>query len=47
MITKKDVLTYNFNDNVNLETENNLEVIVIDNVGNSATFEAQFFRKQP
>jgi len=44
---KKDVLTYNFNDNVNLETENNLKVIVIDNVGNSATFEAKFFRKQP
>ncbi|MCG2418893.1 M23 family metallopeptidase [Aequorivita sp. F47161] len=44
---KKDVLTYNFNDNINLETENNLKVIVIDNVGNSATFEAQFFRKQP
>jgi len=44
---KKDVLTYNFNDNVNLETENNLKVIVIDNVGNSATFEAKFFRKEP
>ncbi|CAM3391508.1 M23 family metallopeptidase [Aequorivita lipolytica] len=44
---KKDVLSYNFNDNVNLETENNLKVIVIDNVGNSATFEAKFFRKQP
>lgn len=44
---KTDVLTYNFNDNVNLETENNLKVIVIDNVGNSATFEAKFFRKQP
>lgn len=44
---KKNVLTYNFNDNVNLETENNLKLIVIDNVGNSATFEAKFFRKQP
>jgi hypothetical protein len=44
---KKDVLTYNFNDNVNLETENNFKLIVIDNVGNSATFEAKFFRKQP
>ncbi len=43
---KKDVLTYNFNDNVNLETENNFKLIVIDNVGNSATFEAKFFRKQ-
>ena len=44
---KKNVLTYNFNDNVNLETENNLKLIVIDNVGNSATFEAKFFRKHP
>lgn len=43
---KKDVLTYNFNDNVTLETENNFKLIVIDNVGNSATFEAKFFRKQ-
>lgn len=44
---KTDVLVYNFNDNVNLETENNLKLIVIDNVGNSATFEAKFFRKHP
>ncbi len=44
---KKDVLTYNFNDNVNLDTENNFKLIVIDNVGNSATFEAKFFRKRP
>ena len=44
---KKDVLTYNFNDNINLESENNLKVIVTDNVGNSATFEAKFFRKHP
>ena len=44
---KKNVLTYNFNDNVNLESENNLKLIVIDNVGNSTTFETKFFRKQP
>lgn len=44
---KKDVLTYNFNDNVNLDSENNLKVIVTDNVGNSTTFEAKFFRKHP
>lgn len=44
---KKDLLTYNFNDNVILDTENNLKVIVTDNVGNSATFEANFFRKHP
>jgi len=43
---KKDVLTYNFGDDVVLDTENNLKVIVVDNVGNSATFEATFFRKQ-
>ncbi len=42
---KKDVLTYDFNDNIISETENNLKVIVTDNVGNSTTFEATFFRK--
>ncbi|MEL6812919.1 MAG: M23 family metallopeptidase [Bacteroidota bacterium] len=43
---KKDVLVYDFDDNIVTETENNLKVIVVDNVGNSATFEATFFRKQ-
>ena len=43
---KKDVLVYDFNDNIITETENKLKVIVVDNVGNSATFEATFFRKQ-
>jgi hypothetical protein len=42
---KKDVLTYNFNDNIIVDTENKLNIIVTDNVGNSATFEATFFRK--
>lgn len=42
---KTDVLTYDFDDAVVNETENNLKVIVVDNVGNSATFEATFFRK--
>ncbi len=42
---KNDVLTYDFGDAINTETENNLKLIVIDNVGNSATFEAKFFRK--
>lgn len=42
---KKDVLTYDFNDNIILETKNNLKVIVIDNVGNNTTFETIFFRK--
>lgn len=44
---KKDVLTYDFDDAVVTDSENNLKVIVLDNVGNSATFEATFFRKQP
>lgn len=43
---KKNLLTYDFGDAINEETENNLQLIVIDNVGNSATFEAKFFRKQ-
>ncbi len=43
---KDGSLTYNFDDGVNTETENNLKLIVIDNVGNSATFETKFFRKQ-
>lgn len=42
---KTDVLTYDFEDNVISETENNLKLIVTDNVGNNATFEATFFRK--
>lgn len=43
---KKNLLTYSFKDDINQETENNLKLIVVDNVGNSATFEAKFFRKQ-
>jgi hypothetical protein len=39
------MLTYDFDDKVITETENNLKVIVTDNVGNSSTFEATFFRK--
>lgn len=42
---KKDTLTYDFSDNASTATENNLKVIVTDNVGNSTTFEATFFRK--
>ncbi len=42
---KKDVLTYDFGDNIISESENNLKLIVVDNVGNNATFEATFFRK--
>lgn len=42
---KKDVLVYDFKDNIVTDAENNLKVIVVDNVGNSTTFEATFFRK--
>ncbi len=42
---KKDVLTYDFDDNIISESENNLKLIVVDNVGNNTTFEATFFRK--
>ena len=42
---KKNVLVYDFDDAIVDDTENNLKLIVIDNVGNSATFEATFFRK--
>lgn len=42
---KTNLLTYDFADAINDETENNLKLVVIDNVGNSATFEAKFFRK--
>ena len=42
---KTKMLTHDFNDNVVTDTENNLKVIVTDNVGNSSTFEATFFRK--
>ncbi len=42
---KNNTLTHNFSDAVLTETENKLKVIVTDNVGNSSTFEAIFFRK--
>lgn len=42
---KKNVLTYDFDDAIISESENNLKIIVTDNVGNNTTFEAQFFRK--
>ncbi|MEM5564907.1 M23 family metallopeptidase [Psychroserpens sp. AS72] len=42
---KRDTLTYDFDDNINTETENNLKIIVTDNVGNNTTFESTFFRK--
>jgi len=42
---KTNMLVHNFNDNVITDTENKLKVIVTDNVGNSSTFEATFYRK--
>jgi hypothetical protein len=42
---KTNTLTHDFNDNIVSDTENNLKIIVTDNVGNSSTFEATFFRK--
>ncbi|TCK69058.1 peptidase M23-like protein [Winogradskyella wandonensis] len=42
---KTNTLTHDFNDNIVTDTENNLKIIVTDNVGNSSTFEATFYRK--
>lgn len=42
---KTKTLTFDFNDNVVNDTKNELKLIVTDNVGNSTTFEATFFRK--
>ena len=42
---KDNTLTFDFNDDIIKDTKNELKVIVTDNVGNSATFEATFFRK--
>ena len=42
---KTNTLTHDFNDNIVKETKNELKIIVTDNVGNSSTFEAIFYRK--
>ena len=42
--TKK--ITHNFSDGIVAEGANDLKLIVTDNVGNSTTFEAHFFRSQ-
>ena len=42
---KTKTLVHDFNDNVVRDTKNELKIIVTDNVGNSSTFEATFFRK--
>lgn len=43
---KKNRISYDFKDNVSNETEQKLQIEVVDNVGNIATFEATIFRKQ-
>ena len=42
---KKNLLTFDFADDINEGAEYNLKLIVTDNVGNSSTFEATFYRK--
>ncbi|WP_300435277.1 M23 family metallopeptidase [Christiangramia sp.] len=42
---KNNTLTHYFSDNVLTETENDLKLIVTDNVGNTNTYTAKFFRK--
>ncbi|MDX1542492.1 MAG: M23 family metallopeptidase [Christiangramia sp.] len=43
---KNNTLTHYFSDGVVTETENDLKVIVTDNVGNTTTYTAKFFRKE-
>ncbi len=42
---KTNTLTYDFSDTVIKEAAHNLKVVVLDNAGNSATFERLFYRK--
>ena len=42
---KTNSLIHDFNDNIIKDTKNELKIIVTDNVGNSSTFEAIFYRK--
>ncbi|MDC1504063.1 M23 family metallopeptidase [Winogradskyella sp.] len=42
---KTNTLIHDFNDGIIKDTKNELKIIVTDNVGNSSTFEATFFRK--
>lgn len=42
---KTNTLVHDFNDNIVKDTKNELKIIVTDNVGNSSTFEAIFYRK--
>jgi len=42
---KNNTLTHYFSDDILTETENDLKVIVTDNVGNTTTYTAKFYRK--
>jgi hypothetical protein len=42
---KTKTLTHDFNDKIVKGTKNELKIIVTDNIGNSSTFEATFYRK--
>ena len=42
---KTNTITYNFDDRILDHQQCALKVVVTDNVGNSTTFEADFFRK--
>ncbi|HSP11999.1 MAG TPA: M23 family metallopeptidase [Salegentibacter sp.] len=42
---KNNTLTHNFDDGMVTDSENDFKLIVTDNVGNSSTYEAKFFRK--
>ena len=44
--SKTGVLTYDFNDGISIVGTNELKVVVVDNVGNSTTFETHFNRNQ-
>ena len=43
--TKKNTITYNFDDKIKGKRECDLKVVVTDNVGNSKTFKSSFFIK--
>ncbi len=42
---KTGMLVYDFNDKINTDSENIFKLVVLDNVGNRATFETTFYRK--
>jgi len=43
---KTSLLTYDFNDGIAADGDNELKIVVVDNVGNSTTFETHFQRNQ-